>query len=311
MLQLQYHSLVELNFPNREWMWLRKPVLPSEQTTGAPDFYLLGVKCDQRSFVWTRNGAALTDTNQGASITVPVLFFKPVDDELTAYLTYVKTAFQAVQPLEVEWVRVLKTLKEQFQVDLAKGIPALLAATLANAGLEAHLGVLANRAKYTFLTSLELEFLYEKKWDPSVFELFESISVELREAALKALQTWSISAANAKDLLQSLLFLSRKTSAETAIKILSSTYKTGDDLRIAIFHSAQPELARLSRERIERLRALSVPPRTSVFGDPSFESDQLKISHNPKTIGDFEAFKQWVSDPTTTERLRQLLEIYQ
>lgn len=306
MLSLQYQPLAALKFPKSEWKWLRQT--PEFLSADAHSF-VYAIRSGETLWCWTPRGSSLSNNGD---VSVPVLILGDAPDEATAFLTYVKIAFQGQSPIEVEWVWALKNLKEIFNRDISStGIPDLLSATLRNAGLEPHLGVLANRARYTFLNDNELQFLFQKKWDPNTFELIESIDTSVRAAFLSTLQQWPLSSGHAKELLQSTLFLTRKLGAEIALKILNTKYKSADELRMAVFHSAQPELARLSQIRLERLRALAVPPRTSVFGDPSFESDQLKISHNPKSIGDFEAFKNWVADPQTTERLRQLLEIYQ
>jgi hypothetical protein len=93
--------------------------------------------------------------------------------------------------------------------------------------------------------------------------------------------------------------------------VLGGAFNNAEEFRMALFRTAQPELATLSQRRIELLRSLGAPPRSSVFADPSFESEIIKITHNPRKLVDFELFKQWIADPATTEKIRALLEIYQ
>lgn len=313
-LQLQLLPSSQLQFPENDWHWLRQN---STFDPADPAFFLYGLVLQKPEkqegsglLAWHPKGGAV-HFEASAVYKIPVLILKSSVTPVEAFLLYIQTTFNAMPPLEVEWVYVLKMLQEHFGYDLSnQGIPAPLARTLRASGFESHLSVLATRARFLFLNYDELKFLYQKRWDPSVFELLESLGREIRTAFLKAIASKNVSSGNAKEALQSTVYLVKKLGDHAALKLLTAQYKSAEDLQVALFHTAQPELARLSQTRIERLRALSAPPRTSVFGDPSFESDQIKITHTPRSIGDFDTFKNWIADPQTTEKLRQLLDIY-
>ena len=92
----------------------------------------------------------------------------------------------------------------------------------------------------------------------------------------------------AKEALNFVMILFKKMGEKTVRTVLASTQKTAEEFRMALMRTAQPELSALSQKRIEMLRALRVPARTSIYGDPAFESDLLKITHTPRKLADFE-----------------------
>lgn len=311
-MEFQLTALSELHFPRDEWKWLRRPLAyhPS------PDFFLWAARVNGALWAWTPMGSDLegsaSSACQAVGAKVPVLVLESDGGELTAHGFYLKTAFTAVAPADVEWVAALDVLQNRLGHDpAAAGLPPLWKEALEAAGLAPHLGALGQRGRYFFLTQAERQTVFEKKWDLAALELLETWNAPLREAFLEAVRRWNVTAAQVKEASNHVLILSRKVGEAAALRVLKSEFTSAETFRSALLHTAQPELASLSQARIEKLRGLNLPPRTAIFGDPSFEKDVLKLTHTPRTMGDFQAFKTWIENTETAEKIRALLEIYQ
>lgn len=299
-MELINHSTAELKFPKVEWSILRSP-------SDHEDLFLLGAKVGSEIFAWSSTGSSPKSSSTKSN----VLLLDSDGSELEAYFLWMRTSFASQKPNDAEWISILKTLENHFKHDISKQpLNANLVQAMKIAGLEPHLGVLATRERFRFLNENEIRFLYEKKWDPSSFELFENLTPEIRYSFLKAIVKFGISATQARESTNHILMLTRKLGEKGVLTLLANDYMNGDELRLGLIRMAQPELYQMSQTRIEKLRSLGTPPRTSVFGDPNFESDSLKITHNPKSIKDFELFKAWVANPETSERFKDLFEVY-
>ncbi|MBI3558520.1 MAG: hypothetical protein HY074_19800 [Deltaproteobacteria bacterium] len=311
-MKLQTLDLAALYFPRQEWRWLRASVrLPSPEQ--APDQFLWAASVEDKLWAWHPRGSDIDVTVPGPTPQkINVLVLETDGSELAAHGLYLKTIFTAAPAHDVEWAVALQVLTSRLHYQAAdRGLPAYWKEALEACGLEPHLGILAQRGRYTFLNEAEQRHLAEKRWDLATFEMLESMALPVRAAFLAAIRKWNLSAQQAREALNFTLILAKKISEKTALNVLGNAFKSAEEFRMALFRTAQPELATLSQKRIEMLRDLKAPPRSSVYGDPSFESDLLKITHTPRRISDFESFKYWIGDPETTEKLRQLLEIYQ
>jgi hypothetical protein len=305
-LQFKTLSFESLHFPKTEWQWLRPPAHFAESE---PDTFLWGAEVNGQIWAWHPKGADLSNGFAGMQCRVLVL---AAANELEAHGLYLKTSFAAQPAHDVEWTTALDVAATRLGFNAAeRGLGPHWAKALEACGLEPHLGALAQRARYQFLTHEERKLLFDKRWDLATFELLETLRPELRALFVNSARNWNLSANQAKEAVNFVLMLDKKFGEKTAQKILSTQFKNAEEFRETLLTTAQPELAALSRKRIERLRALKLPPRTSVFGDPSFEKDILKITHNPRTIADFEIFKSWIEDPELAQKMRELLEIYQ
>lgn len=302
-MRLQLCDQSALHYPRQEWLWLRAATRLS--AVGA-DSFIYGVELDGKIWAWHPNGAEAHFTG-----TIPVLILENVATEIEAHGLYLKTTFERTAGQDAEWSAAIRVAEKRFGQDFAKGLPPFWNEALRACGLEAHLGVLAHRAKFHFLTIEELQFLYDQRWDPMSFELFENLRLDVRQAFLKAIINLRLSATHVKECASHLILMIKKFGEPAALKVLANPYKSGEELRTGLMRTAQPELASLSDERIKQLRALKAPPRTSVFGDPSFEQDGIKITHSPRDISDFEEFKAWVERPDIQDKIKSLLEIYQ
>lgn len=310
-MELHALELAALHLPRTEWKWVRAAV-HFTTVKSAADSFLWGAIVDGKVWAWHPRGNDLDVEGATSDAKVRVLVLKTDGSELEAFGLYLKTTFTAQPAQDIEWVIALKVISERLGFNPAeRGLPPHWKEALEACGLEPHLGVLAQRARFSFLNDDEQKLIFEKRWDPSSLELAPSLTAETRKVFLEAARKWNLTAATAKESLNYALMLTKKMGEKTALNVLRNPFKNAEEFRTALFRTAQPELATLSQKRIEMLRGLKVPSRSSVFGDPSFESDLLKITHTPRKLSDFEAFKQWVSEPETTEKIRELLEIYQ
>lgn len=309
-MELQTLELSSLHFPRVEWKWLRSSVRYPTNPDTAPDAFLWAVRVGEKLWVWHPSGADITTGFDG--MRTRVLLLKTDGSELAAHGLYLKTSFSVQPAQDIEWVAALDVLTNRLGYDPStKGLPPHWHEALEASKLEPHLGVLAQRGRFVFLTDAERQLVFDKRWDLSTLEMLETLSAEIRAAFVAAARQWNLTASTAKEAINHTAMLNRKLGEKAAAKLLASPFKSAEEFRLSMLRMAQPELAQLSQKRIELLRGLHLPPRTSVFGDPSFEKDVLKITHTPRTTGDFEAFKEWVENPELTEKMRELLEIYQ
>jgi hypothetical protein len=320
-------ELVKLN-PNdlvtiaENWMLVRTTLAASsvdsnEDSVPSPAF---GVRVRQQEkivyYAWSLYGTPLKAPLSAAnSDTTPIIILKEVSSELEAYLTWFEFGArqQAGHMHESEWIALLKVLYERFQFDfLNQPLPKQIQKALEINGLAGHLGALINRSKLKFFSLAELRFFYQKKWDPNSFETVELLDSSTRQLYFACLEKLQCSMQAAKEILQHTCLIARKSELKLINRLLTnSEAKPADDFRRLLAATANPELTAMSHTRLERLRALKVPPRTSVFGDPSFENDVIKITFQPRNIADFDSFKDWVNSESTRERLKMLIEIYQ
>ena len=309
-MELQTVDLASLHFPRTEWKWLRASARYPTSPETAPDAFLWAARVGDALWAWHPEGSDLSTGFAGMK--TRVLILATDGSEIAAHGLYLKTSFFTKSARDVEWVAALDVLAQRLGVDLAqKGLSLYWREALEASGLEAHLGILAQRGRYMFLTQSERQVLFDKNWDLSTFEMLETVNVELRGHLIEAIRRWNLTAANAKEAINNVMMMTRKLGEKAAITMVTGQFKSTEEFRVSLMRMAQPELAQLSQKRLETLRSLHMPARTSVFGDPTFEKDVLKITHTPRNIGDFESFKQWVEDPELTEKMRELLEIYQ
>lgn len=308
-MQLQTLDLTSLHFPREEWKWLRPSVRFATDIKQAPDAFLWATRVAEKLWAWHPSGAGLN--NDPAGLKSRVLVLDTDGTELEAHGLYLKTAFAWQKAHDTEWVAALAVLNLRLNHDIAQTLPPHWGSALESCGLAQHLGPLAQRGRYAFLSQAELQLLFDKGWDLATFELFETMSAELRTSLLAAVQHWNLSASMTKETANYVIMLSRKLGEKAALSMVNGKFKSVEEFRSGVMRMAQPELAHLSQKRLELLRGLHLPPRTSVFGDPSFEKDMLKLTHTPRNTGDFEAFKQWINDPALLVKVRELLEIYQ
>jgi hypothetical protein len=311
-LELKVLDFQELYFPRAEWQWLRPAVHYPTQPSQSPDAFVWAANVNGKLWAWHPKGTSLSNAFPGMKTRVLVL--ETDGSELAAHGLYLKTTFENTPGLDIEWVCALDVAATRLGVDLSSPqakLPPFWPEALKANGLEAHLGVLAQRARFRFLRPSERQLVFDKKWDLSVFELVETMEPGLRDLLAQAVRKWNLTAAQAKDAANQIMMLTRKVGEKAARTLLSGTFKGAEEFRVALHHTAQPELAILTQKRIDMLRGLHLPPRCSVFGDPTFEKDVLKITHSPRNIGDFEEFKEWVSDPEVLAKIKALLEIYQ
>lgn len=274
--------------------------------------FLIGCKLNNepKYLAFGRTGSYFTNLTNEKKHHILILDSNLSEIEAFGYFLLFSFASPRV-PLEAEWVRILKIYKEYFKLDLAKaGIPPHLMQVLKQCNLEPHLGVLTNRARFQFLTFEEINFLSNKKWDPTCFELFEAMNPTLRTALFLIANHESMTAQLMKEISNNALTISKKLSLKAALTLLQSPKQILDDIRASLFRTAQPELYSMSEERIQKLRALKAPPRTIVFGDPSFETDGIRITHTPRNIQDFERFKNWIEDEEMNDQLKSIFEFY-
>lgn len=245
---------------------------------------------------------------------VRVLVLRTDASETAAHGLYLKTSFTALPAQDVEWVSALEVFTSRLNGKLeseSKRLPLYWKEAFQACGLEPHFGVLGQRLRYKFLTEQERKLLFEKRWDLSTFEILETVKPEIRQDFILAIRRWNLSANQTKEASTLLILLLKKLGEGAAKKVLRNPFNSAEQFRATLLATAQPELASLSNKRIEMLRGLHLPPRSSVYGDPSFERDGLKITHAPRNMSDFEAFKTWIIDPELETKLRALLEIYQ
>jgi len=332
-VKLRFVSKGEIYFPAEEWLWIR----PSISYVDAGDSFLWGIESnifshshsslsrlhsvnvqaanvpadyapDNKLWVWHPTGG--TVLYESLPETIPVLCLQ-APDEISAYGLYLKTSFRSLEPIDVEWVVALKVLQNRFLFDpTTKGLPPFWKETLIQTRLEPHLGFLAQRARYFFLSTQECVHLYRKRWDLNIFEILETWPMNIREKFLVVIQKWDLSAQQTKEDSYNLHLLIKKLGIKPTETFLNNTFKNVEEFRTSLTRMAQPELSKLSELRIDKLRALKLPPRTTVFGDPTFEKDALKITHTPRHVRDFELFKDWVVDPVVIEKVKDLLEVY-
>lgn len=299
-----------------DWMFVRSfaalgGISPNEGLERNPVFGV-SVRQQERTvyYTWSLNGRPLLPSGSDA---IQVILLKEVPSELEAYLTWFEFSArqQAGHMHESEWIALLKVLHERFQFDfLNQPLPKQVQQALEWNGLAGHLGALINRSKLKFFSLTELRFFYEKKWDPNNFETVELLDGLTRQRYFECIEKLQCSMQAAKEILQHTCVIARKSDLKLINRLLTEA-KTADDLRRLLAATANPELTAMSHTRLERLRALKVPPRTSVFGDPSFENDVIKITFQPRNIADFDSFKDWINNESTRERLKMLIEIYQ
>ena len=306
-MELKTLLFQDLHFPSDEWQWLRSPV----RYTDAPDSFLWATTVNSKCYAWSNKGTTLLNGFTDQKLSVLHLPNRS-DTEAEAFGLYIKTSFAAQTPHDVEWVNALSVLDQRRLWDpVNQGLPPFWADALIEAGLEPHLGTLSQRSRYLMLTLDEKQHCYNHRWDPSAFDLTSALPNSVREAFLQSIKQYKFSANQTKESSNFVLLLVKKFGEKSALNILSQKHKGFEELRLSLFRLAQPELARLSEERISKLRKLHLPPRTSVFGDPSFESSALKITHNPRSSSDWEAFKEWVERPEVLEKIKDLLDLYQ
>lgn len=300
------HSFEALYFPRKEWQWLRT----SSRYEDAPDSFVWTAKVQGQNWAWSPRGGSLSNSFDGMKLNAIEL--ETDGSELAAYGLYLKTSFIASPPQDIEWTNAIDVLEKRIGWSLAsKGLAPHWKEALQNAGLEPHTGTLAQRAKYLSLTAEERQFCFDKRWDASCFDLFGALTQPVRTATLEAIRRLQVNGNHAKDVSNFALILSKRAGEKAALDLLTRPFKNADELRLSLFRVAQPELARLSDERIDKLRRLHLPPRTSVFGDPTFEKDILKITHTPRSAMDWENFKEWVERPEILEKIKDLLDLYQ
>jgi hypothetical protein len=305
-VQLKVVPLHQLYFPKERWQWLRA----SQTVSKDDDFFVWGVELDSKIWAWTKSGSELISEN--SSLEIPVLIVNANNSELEAHGLYLKTTFESKSAQDIEWQCALDVLKNTLKYSiLESGLPRYWESALQACDLNAHLGTLSQRGKFSFFTIEERQFLFHKRWDPSSLELFESLNIDLRSLFLKKVSELNISANQTKESVQHLTILFRKFGENSAKNVLNNSYKSAEEFRLALFRIAQPELASLSEERLTLLRSLKLPPRTAVFGDPSFEKDIIRITHTPRNMSDYETFKDWITDPALEEKFNDLFEIYQ
>ncbi len=310
--QFRSAKFSELYFPAQNWRFVRE----SKRLEETPDAFLWACSFPQKStkhselWAWHPKGTLVTNGYDDRVIPLHVM---KVGSELEAFGLFLKTSFSAESPIEIEWVNALHVLEQHFKYDFSsKKLPPYWEFALTEAGLEPHLSSLTEHGKFVGLTLEESQFIYQKKWEPSVFELALSLTDEVRGAILEVIKRFGISAIHSKEVFNWALLLSKKFSPKSALDIIAQKkFQSGDELRVSLFNVAQPELSRLSELRIDKLRRLYLPPRTSVFGDPSFENDTLKITHTPRSVSDWEAFKEWVERSEVTAKIKDLLDLYQ
>lgn len=314
-MKLETLELSALRFPKAEWKWMRPSVNYPTTPESAPDAFLWAANvrgADGTAELWAWHPSGSDLSNGFSSMRTRVLVLETDGSELAAHGLYLKTTFSHTPAQDVEWVAALDVLGKRLGVDPAtQGMPKYWREALEASKLEPHLGVLAQRSRYLFLTDDERKLVFDKRWDLSTFEMAETLSAELRRQLIVAARHWNLTASNVKEALNYAIMLARKLGDKAAMSMLAGNFKSSEEFRTAVMRMAQPELAQLSQKRIEMLRGLHLPPRTSVFGDPSFEKDVLKLTHTPRNISDFEAFKEWVETPELIEKMRELLEIYQ
>lgn len=309
-MELQTLELSSLHFPRAEWKWLRPSVRYPTNPDTAPDAFLWAARVGEQLWAWHPSGGDLTTGFKG--MRTRVLILKTDGSELAAHGLYLKTTFSVQPALDVEWVAALDVLTNRLRFDPASGgLAPYWHEALEASKLEPHLGVLAQRGRFVFLNDAERQLVFDKRWDLSTLELLETLSTDIRAAFVTAARQWNLTASTAKEAISHTAMLNRKLGDKAAAKLLASQFKSAEEFRLSMLRMAQPELAQLSQKRIELLRGLHLPPRTSVYGDPSFEKDVLKITFTPRTTGDFEAFKEWVENPVLSDKIRELLEIYQ
>ncbi len=306
-MQLLEVSANQITFPHSRWHF-NTSLFQSTFSEKDSDF-LIGCKTENQIFTFGRLGQSYKELPQK----INVLLIDTNQTEIDAFGMFLKYTFQTPKvPLEAEWAKILKIYKEHFNLDLSKdGIPPHLLTTLRQCGLEPHLGVLTNKARFQFLSFEELHFLIEKKWDPTSFELFETMPAELRSALFQIAHHDSMSAQLTKEFANHSLTITRKLSLKAALTLLQSPKQNIDDIRTSLFRTAQPELYSMSEERIQKLRGLKAPARTVVFGDPSFESDGIRITHTPRNLQDLELFKSWIDNDEIMEKFKSIFEFYQ
>lgn len=306
-MQLQWIAPSQLYFPVQEWKILRG----EQSLTAAPDFFLWGYQpsSEGKTWCWTSKGKALAPLPFIEKI--PVLLLQPSSD-LEAFGLYLKISFQSSPALDVEWVSAIDVLKMNFHYAIEEqGLPPYWKEALEASHLSPHAGALVQRAKYLFLSPIERQFLFDKRWDLATFELIEILELSLRQQILTTIQKWNFSAQQSKEIISWSIQLQKKIGGLSVGKLLIQDYENADELRSRLQMIAQPEFAQLTQKRIELLRSLKVPQRTSVYGDPNFEKDLLRITHTPRNLADFEIFKNWVIDAQTKEKIFTLLEFYQ
>lgn len=311
-MELLTVDVTALHIPAREWRWLR-PAVHISVVKSAPVGFLWGARVGDAIWAWHPRGYSLDVAGMSVDAKVRVLLLKTDHSECEAHGLFLRTTFEAQPAHDVEWVAALQTLTQRLGWDpTSRGLPPHWKEALEACGLEPHLGVLAQRNRYAFLNEQEEQLVFERRWDLATLELLESLTAEVRAQFIASAKRWNLTAGHAKEALNFALILSRKMSDKTALTVLSATtYKNAEEFRMALFRTAQPELATLTQKRIQLLRSLNAPARSSVYGDPSFESDILKITHNPRKLVDFEVFRAWIAEAETLDKIRELLEIYQ
>ncbi len=295
----------ELKIPDSEFHFFRSS---KEFQNELSDSYLIGVRFQNKIYAWNKIGSKPIIQNN--NLKTRVLLYPDTQSLFQVYLTWVKTTFESQSATEAEWVNCLKTIEEYFKFDLSvEKIPKYLSDAMTSCGFESHLGVLAQRKKYSFLNYDELQFLHDKKWDPSTFELFDALDKNLRLTFLKLLSRIQLSQQQVKECIGFTLTIEKKLGLNAALSILESSTKTAEEMRVLLFRTAQPELFRMNEERVRKLRSLKTPPRTAIHADPSFENDAIKIAHTPRNMTDLELFKNWLENEETTENFHDLLNI--
>lgn len=309
-MQLLEVSASEISFYHSKWNFDSYSFL--DNSTELKNDFLIGCKINGESKIVAFGRSGFYFPNLGKSTKIQILILDSDLSEIEAFGNFLRFSFASPKvPLEAEWVKILKVYKEYFKLDLAKdGIPPHLMQILKQCQLEPHLGVLTNRARFQFLTFEELNFLTNKKWDPACFELFEAMPSELRAALFTIAKHESMTAQLMKEISNNALTISKKLSLKAALTLLQSPKQILDDIRVSLFRTAQPELYSMSEERIQKLRALKAPPRTIVFGDPSFETDGIRITHTPRNIQDFERFKNWIENEEIADQFKSIFEFY-
>lgn len=310
-------DLKDLIFPAERWNWLRAPF---EVNASAPDLFVWGYQVGEKIIAWGPQGNAPLSLDHK----LPVFLLNPdaspklsttddlIHQELCAFGLYLKTSFQAQAPQDVEWVNALIITEQTLGHDFTeKGLAPYWDQALKAAGQEPHISRIATRMKFSFLSVAERQFLFQKKWDPAYLEFFEHLPLVVREAALRCFLKYNISANSAREISNFLMINQKRYGEQAVLNILGKEHKSSEEFRHSLFCLAQPELARLADERVSMLRGLRIPPRTSVFGDPSFEKDILKITHTPRVTSDWESFKDWVNNAETTKKIDELLDLYQ
>jgi hypothetical protein len=196
----------------------------------------------------------------------------------------------------------LAVLRNRFQWDVAvKKLPPLWPVK--------DVAVLLPYLPFVGLSFEEKRLLFVRRWNPLVLEHALGLPALVREPLVTALSHGSFTEESAQECTDSVMQIFKRYGEKAAVEVLCKTVGgTGDSLRSTLARIAQPEMARLSDSRIEKLRSLRLPPRTAVHGDPTFEKDTLRITFIPHSLGDWETFKDWVVDEDTAEKMRELLE---